>query len=173
MKPLISKCSMMPAWHQLVPISGHVEESETARKLQLYATSIKTSVSTRLYINWSPFQRNIIIVFQTTLQSWPRLVQYWYPIGSIVAYLTLILYQDYLLMDPTMDQHWHKIFFILKVYLNKYQIIWAIQVIYFLLLRLVWYNMVYYYWNNVVVGKFVAQITRSRFIKWEMMNILV
>ena len=39
---------MMPAWHQLVPISGHVEESETARKLQLYATSIKTSVSTRL-----------------------------------------------------------------------------------------------------------------------------
>ena len=28
--------------------SGHVEESETARKLQLYATSIKTSVSTRL-----------------------------------------------------------------------------------------------------------------------------
>ena len=48
MKPLISKCSMIPAWHQLVPISGHVEESETARKLQLYATSIKTSVSTRL-----------------------------------------------------------------------------------------------------------------------------
>ena len=46
MKPLISKCSMIPAWHQLVPISGHVEESETARKLQLYATSIKTSVST-------------------------------------------------------------------------------------------------------------------------------
>ena len=40
----------MPAWHQLVPISGHVEESETAKKLQLYATSIKTSVSTRLII---------------------------------------------------------------------------------------------------------------------------
>ena len=39
---------MIPGWHQLVPISGHVEESETARKLQLYATSIKTSVSTRL-----------------------------------------------------------------------------------------------------------------------------
>ena len=38
--PLISNCSMMPAWHQLVPMSGHVEESETARKLQLYATSI-------------------------------------------------------------------------------------------------------------------------------------
>ena len=48
LKPFISKCSMIPAWHQLVPISGHVEESETARKLQLYATSIKTSVSTRL-----------------------------------------------------------------------------------------------------------------------------
>ena len=41
--------SMMPVWHQLVPMSGHVEESETARKLQLYATSIKTFVSTRLY----------------------------------------------------------------------------------------------------------------------------
>ena len=40
---------MVPAWHQLVPISGHVEESETARKLQLYATSIKTSVSTQAY----------------------------------------------------------------------------------------------------------------------------
>ena len=53
MKPLISKCSMIPGWHQLVPISGHVEESETARKLQLYATSIKTSVSTRLVCsNW-------------------------------------------------------------------------------------------------------------------------
>ena len=39
---------MIPAWYQLVPISGHVEESETARNLQLYATSIKTSVSTRL-----------------------------------------------------------------------------------------------------------------------------
>ena len=31
---------MMPGWHQLVSMSGHVEESETARKLQLYATSI-------------------------------------------------------------------------------------------------------------------------------------
>ena len=31
---------MMPAWHQLVSMSGHVEESEKARKLQLYATSI-------------------------------------------------------------------------------------------------------------------------------------
>ena len=38
--PLISNCSMMPAWHRLVSMSGHVEESETARKLQLYATSI-------------------------------------------------------------------------------------------------------------------------------------
>ena len=52
----------MPAWHQLVPISGHVEESETARKLQLYATSIKTSVSTRLIpyqLQWG----NIFIFF--------------------------------------------------------------------------------------------------------------
>ena len=61
MKPLISKCSMMPAWHQLVPISGHVEESETARKLQLYATSIKTSVSTRL--TWKSFHFSLFIYF--------------------------------------------------------------------------------------------------------------
>ena len=55
---------MIPAWHQLVPISGHVEESETARKLQLYATSIKTSVSTRLLI---------ILILQDdliTLEKW-------------------------------------------------------------------------------------------------------
>ena len=31
---------MMPEWHQLVSMSGHVEESEAARKLQLYETSI-------------------------------------------------------------------------------------------------------------------------------------
>ena len=37
--PLISNCSMMPEWHQLVSMSGHVEESETARKLQLIATT--------------------------------------------------------------------------------------------------------------------------------------
>ena len=30
---------MMPAWHQRVPMSRHLEESETARKLQLYASS--------------------------------------------------------------------------------------------------------------------------------------
>ena len=55
LKPLISKCSMMQAWHQLVPMSGHVEESETAKKLQLYATSTKTSVSTRpigSFVTW-------------------------------------------------------------------------------------------------------------------------
>ena len=38
----------MPEWHQLVCISGHVKESETAKILQLYATSRSTSVSTRL-----------------------------------------------------------------------------------------------------------------------------
>ena len=31
---------MMPEWHQLVCMSGHVKESETAKILQLYATSI-------------------------------------------------------------------------------------------------------------------------------------
>ena len=31
-------CSMMPAWCKLVPMSGHVEESETSSKLPLYAT---------------------------------------------------------------------------------------------------------------------------------------
>ena len=40
MKPRISKCSMTPEWHQLVCMSGHVKESETATILQLYATSI-------------------------------------------------------------------------------------------------------------------------------------
>ena len=31
---------MMPEWHQLVCMSGHVKESETAKILQLYGTSI-------------------------------------------------------------------------------------------------------------------------------------
>ena len=31
---------MMPEWHQLVCMSGHVKESETPKILQLYATSI-------------------------------------------------------------------------------------------------------------------------------------
>ena len=31
---------MMPEWHQLVCMSGHVKESEAAKILQLYATSI-------------------------------------------------------------------------------------------------------------------------------------
>ena len=39
---------MMPELHQLVCMSGHVKESETAKILQLYATSISTFVSTRL-----------------------------------------------------------------------------------------------------------------------------
>ena len=69
MKPLISKCSMMPAWHQLVPISGHVEESETARKLQLYATSIKTSVSTRLLIFILLDSKFVVIVKTRTLND--------------------------------------------------------------------------------------------------------
>ena len=43
---------MMPEWHQLIPMSGLVEESETARKLQLYATSIKTCLSTRLTVKF-------------------------------------------------------------------------------------------------------------------------
>ena len=46
LKPLILKCSMMPTWHQLVHISGHAEESETAIKLQLL--QICASLSTRL-----------------------------------------------------------------------------------------------------------------------------
>ena len=31
---------MMPEWHHLVSMSGHVKESETAKILQLYVTSI-------------------------------------------------------------------------------------------------------------------------------------
>ena len=45
----ISKCAMMPKWHQLIPISGDVEELETVKTLQLYATSRCTSVSTRIF----------------------------------------------------------------------------------------------------------------------------
>ena len=33
-KARISKCSMMPEWHQLVPLSGHVEDSETEKNKQ-------------------------------------------------------------------------------------------------------------------------------------------
>ena len=39
----ISKCSMMPTWHQPVSLSGYTRESETAKKSQLYA--IATSIS--------------------------------------------------------------------------------------------------------------------------------
>ena len=31
---------MMPEWHQLISMSGHVKVSETAKILQLYATFI-------------------------------------------------------------------------------------------------------------------------------------
>ena len=47
---------MMPAWHQLVPMSGHVEESETARKLQLYATSIYQVHSFVCQLDYSDIQ---------------------------------------------------------------------------------------------------------------------
>ena len=52
--PHISKCSIMPKWHQFVPMSWDVGGSETVKTLQLYATSRCTSVSTRLmvYQNW-------------------------------------------------------------------------------------------------------------------------
>ena len=43
---------MMPEWHQLDCMSGHVKESETSKILQLYATSSSTSVSTRLHFNY-------------------------------------------------------------------------------------------------------------------------
>ena len=36
----VSKYAMMPEWHQLVPMSGHAEESETVKNLQLYVTLI-------------------------------------------------------------------------------------------------------------------------------------
>ena len=38
--PYIWKCSMTPEWHQLAPMSGHVEESRHSKKLELYATLI-------------------------------------------------------------------------------------------------------------------------------------
>ena len=51
LNPHISKCSMMPKWHQLVPLSGDVGEAEKVKSLQLYATSRCTSVSTRLQVH--------------------------------------------------------------------------------------------------------------------------
>ena len=59
----------MPAWHQLVPMSGHVEESATARKLQLYATSIKTSVSTRLYDSYRWVDAAMQINYQDAMKT--------------------------------------------------------------------------------------------------------
>ena len=49
---------MMPAWHQLVSMSGHVEESETARKLQLYATSTYQVHSFVCQLDYNPNQEN-------------------------------------------------------------------------------------------------------------------
>ena len=31
---------MMPAWHHRVPMSEHIEKSETARKLRVHATAV-------------------------------------------------------------------------------------------------------------------------------------
>ena len=82
---------MMPVSHQLVPMSGHVEESETARKLQLYATSIKTSVSTRLYsdITISSLVSSYAIVFAGRVRHLQAVVfgigeYFWSLIKSIV-----------------------------------------------------------------------------------------
>ena len=44
----ILKCSLMTKWYQLESMSGHANKSGTAKKLQLYATSIFTFLSTRL-----------------------------------------------------------------------------------------------------------------------------
>ena len=56
---------MMPAWHQLVSMSGHGEESETARKLQLYATSIYQVHSFVCQLDY--LERNVIRVSTTVL----------------------------------------------------------------------------------------------------------
>ena len=55
--PHISKCSMMPEWDQLVPMSGHVEESGTAKKkiATIRDFNLRGSffcLSTRLQANW-------------------------------------------------------------------------------------------------------------------------
>ena len=61
---------MMPAWHQLVSMSGHVEESETARKLQLYATSIYQVHSFVCQLDYTDTQ-----VFQSKLHEYPKIQQ--------------------------------------------------------------------------------------------------
>ena len=45
---MLNDTSVASAGSYIRTCTKNVEESETARKLQLYATSIKTSVSTRL-----------------------------------------------------------------------------------------------------------------------------
>ena len=45
---------MMPEWHQLIPMSRHVEESETAKKLQLYVTSMFQVYSFAHQLNHAP-----------------------------------------------------------------------------------------------------------------------
>ena len=55
---------MMPEWHQLVCMSGHVKESETAKMLQLYATSIFQGHSFVCQLDYSA------ICTQTDLATW-------------------------------------------------------------------------------------------------------
>ena len=46
--PFNSMCSTMQEWHRLVPVSGHVEESETAKQLQLDIVADTVGVPCRL-----------------------------------------------------------------------------------------------------------------------------
>ena len=60
---------MMPAWHQLVSMSGHVEESETARKLQLYATSIYQVHSFVCQLDYIVVQITYFVLWSTEIWS--------------------------------------------------------------------------------------------------------
>ena len=78
-KPYISKCSIMPEWHQLSPRSGHVEESETMKQLQLYPTSRSTSSSTRLphrnYLSCNKMQSSTLYSILDWIHYYSRIVR--------------------------------------------------------------------------------------------------
>ena len=61
---------MMPGWHQLVPVSGHVKESETAKKLQLYAISTFQVHSFVCQLDYRELKKKII--FQKHFDAYSR-----------------------------------------------------------------------------------------------------
>ena len=86
----------MPEWHQLVCMSGHVKESETTKILQLYAASMSTSVSTRLYLSIYYIYISVVglvilhdILFATSTRKCTKFR--WYPGGATYIPLHVVI----------------------------------------------------------------------------------